>query len=318
MAMTLEDIRNQMTDEQRRDMAEIVANEVKRRESMKQQNYGAVPAQRSNVRNSRVGNALPKDSLTEMYSDLRGKIQQIRAGQIDEKIAQTKSLAAKVRTGRGPRSFRFGSSTGMLAFGVIALGLLKVGMSSGMIGGKAETLSTAAPIQEAPAAAASLQPPAANEAASPAAALTPDRRLVGWSAAEKQVLTELDARRVELEKRRQELTQKEEELEHQAQAIAERTAELRTLVTTVSQIRKERDNQYEARLEQLSNVYSSMAPNEAAPLVGKLDEETALALLKRMPGKRMGQILSLMDPERAVRLTKTLSEKSDLAELPAR
>ena len=44
----------------------------------------------------------------------------------------------------------------------------------------------------------------------------------------------------------------------------------------------------------------SMAPNEAAPLIAKLDEKTALALLKKLPSKRMGQVLSAMDPDKAV------------------
>jgi flagellar motility protein MotE (MotC chaperone) len=55
-----------------------------------------------------------------------------------------------------------------------------------------------------------------------------------------------------------------------------------------------------------------MAPKEAAILIAKLEPEIALSLLERMPGKRMGQILSLMDPARAIELTKGLSDKKQL------
>jgi flagellar motility protein MotE (MotC chaperone) len=132
------------------------------------------------------------------------------------------------------------------------------------------------------------------------------------SESEKQVLTSLDARRVELEKRRTALDQKETELKNQSQALAERIAELRSLTSKLADLRKEKDSRYEARLEQLANVYGSMVPKEAAPLIGKLDEGIALALLERMPGKRMGQILSVMEPDRAVELTKSLTDKGKL------
>lgn len=135
---------------------------------------------------------------------------------------------------------------------------------------------------------------------------------------EQQLLNELDARRSELAKRAQNLDEKEAELKNQSQALAEKLAQLKSLTEKVQQVRTEKDNQYEARLEQLAQVYGSIAPNEAAPLVAKLDEETALALLKRMPSKRIGQILSQMEPQRAVELTKVLTLKDKLEDLPAK
>ena len=152
--------------------------------------------------------------------------------------------------------------------------------------------------------------PATVEAAkAPALQQQSDRRVVGWSMAEKQVLTELDARRVELERKRQLLDEREADLKQQSAALQERVAELRTLSAQVNQVRKESDTEYESRMEQLASVYVSMAPNEAAPLMAKLDDQIALALLKRMPGKRMGQILSVMDQDRAVLLTKILTDR---------
>lgn len=134
----------------------------------------------------------------------------------------------------------------------------------------------------------------------------------GWSKAEKRVLTDLDARRVELEKREIALESKEAELKTQAQALSERVLELRTLTSQLAKAREEKDHRYEARLEQLASVYGSMAPKEAAPLIARLDTETALSLMERMPGKRMGQILSGMQPDRAVELTKYLTDKRKL------
>ena len=52
-----------------------------------------------------------------------------------------------------------------------------------------------------------------------------------------------------------------------------------------------------------------MAPTEAAPLIAKLDDEIGLTLLERMPEKRLGQILSSMNQDRAIELTKRLTER---------
>jgi len=324
MAVTLEDLKARMTEEQRRDMAEIVANEVKRRESMKTvpKNYGPRPAAKSNVRSSKMSNALPADALGEMYADVRSKVTDLRRKQIDQQLAETRALARRTgtRTGSLMLSKLLNVKT-LLVLGVVSLGLLKMGYATGVLGSKSETLQatpSAETLQQATVLETPAQVPVTSAAAIVPAAAPIEEHAGSWTPSEKQVLTELDTRRVELEKRRQELDRRESEIEAQGQALAERIAELRTLVTKVSQVRKERDNQYEARLEQLANVYGSMAPNEAAPLVGKLDEETSIALLKRMPGKRMGQILSLMEPERAVHLTQVLSEKGSLDEVPAK
>ena len=123
---------------------------------------------------------------------------------------------------------------------------------------------------------------------------------------------QLDNRRVELEKRKQILDQKEGEIQQQAQLVSEKVAELKSLITKLSTIRKEKDHKYNARMEQLASVYSAMTPQESANLIAKLDNDIGLALLERMPGKRMAQILGVMDQNRALELTKHLTDKKKL------
>ncbi len=50
-----------------------------------------------------------------------------------------------------------------------------------------------------------------------------------------------------------------------------------------------------------------MNPKEASLLIEQLDITIALGLLERMPEKRIGQILSLMSPDRALTITRMLS-----------
>lgn len=131
-----------------------------------------------------------------------------------------------------------------------------------------------------------------------------------WSSIEKELLTQLDARRVELEKRREMLDKREGELNNLARSVSEKLLDVQSITKKLSEMRKEKDQAYEARLTQLSEVYGSMGPKEAAPLIGKLDTEIAISLLQRLPGKKLAAILGVMDSQRAVELTKGLSAHS--------
>ena len=322
--LTLEQIKARMTDEQRRDMAEIIQNEVKRREGMKQQrSYGARPLEKSDVRGAKFGRSLNAEGMGEVYSEIQDKVKNLRMQQIDQKLAEARKLGRQVprAAGGGIKWSVLTNKNTLLVGGIVLLAFLKIVTASHTMTpsqtkpAAAPAATDAVPVDETAQSTDQTQSTpaaAAPQTAAPVANAKPGN----WTVAEKQVLSELDARRVDLERRRQILDQREEDLKQQSQTLSERLAELKTLSGHMSQVRKERDNQYEARLEQLANVYGSMAPAEAAPLVNKLDEETALALLKRMPGKRMGQILSLMEPERAVQLTRVLSDKTKLDELP--
>lgn len=308
----LEALKARMTPDQIREMAEIVQAEVKRREAMKS-NGTARSTVKSGVKSSRMGNALERDDLRDMYSDVRERVGQIKARQTGPRRRQP--MLPGLRRIHLPKIGR--NSLLALIIGVFALA--KILLSTGAINSDGKLAANDPQARAALALDAAIDPakfeitkaaPATVEAAkAPALQQQSDRRVVGWSMAEKQVLTELDARRVELERKRQLLDEREADLKQQSAALQERVAELRTLSAQVNQVRKESDTEYESRMEQLASVYVSMAPNEAAPLMAKLDDQIALALLKRMPGKRMGQILSVMDQDRAVLLTKILTDR---------
>lgn len=121
------------------------------------------------------------------------------------------------------------------------------------------------------------------------------------------LLKALDARRVELEVRRQSLDKREEEFANRDREFAIKLAELRELTQTLKGNRDTESKKKTTQLDQLSNVYGSMDPKEAALLIEQLDDTIAIELLNRMPEKRIGQILSLMNKEKALIITKMLS-----------
>lgn len=130
-----------------------------------------------------------------------------------------------------------------------------------------------------------------------------------WSKEEVKILTALDARRVELEERNTRVEKREEEFSARERELAVRMTELRELSERLKLEREKGEKQRNVQLDQLSNVYGSMNPPEAAQLLEQLDIQVCLSLIERMPEKRMGQILSLMNPQRALELTNLLSKR---------
>jgi flagellar motility protein MotE (MotC chaperone) len=131
-----------------------------------------------------------------------------------------------------------------------------------------------------------------------------------WSKEEVKVLTALDHRRAELEERSARIEQRELELVNRDRDIAARLTELKELTERLKIERQKGDKQRSGQLDQLANVYGSMNPPEAAHLLEQLDMQVCLSLIERMPEKRMGQILSLMNAQRALELTNLLSKRS--------
>lgn len=140
-------------------------------------------------------------------------------------------------------------------------------------------------------------------------AVTKQDKFKDRSGSERELAVDLDARRVELEKRKEGLDRREEELKAQADALTERLAELRGLTARLGEVRKTEDTRKQSKFDQLANVYTAMAPNEAATLLSRLEPSITIDLLERMPEKRIGQILGLMERDRAVELTRLLTER---------
>ncbi len=130
-----------------------------------------------------------------------------------------------------------------------------------------------------------------------------------WSKEEVKVLTSLDSRRVELEERTNRVEQRESDFAAKERELAVRLTELKELSERLKMEREKGDKQRGTQLEQLANVYGSMNPPEAAHLLEQLDIQVSLSLIERMPEKRIGQILSLMNPQRALELTNLLSQR---------
>ena len=297
----LEEIKAKMTTKQRADMAEIINNEIKRREGEKSKPKTKLTA-KSNVGNSNFASGLGSDEIGQLYADSDNDIRQLRLRKLEEQIQgirgnrATKAKTIKSEAMRVVPRMQFSglpSKNVLIMYALIALGATKILFSTGLVS-------------------ASVQPSSVNQAGIVAENAVIKSQIPAELQGDKDLLTSLDQRRAELEERKAALDKREQELTAQMQTANEKLAELKGLTAKLNGYRTEKDQKHETRLEQLAEVYGSMAPNQAAPLVGKLDDVTALSLLQRMTGKRMGQILSSMDSDRAIALTKLLTDRKKM------
>lgn len=184
-----------------------------------------------------------------------------------------------------PTGSGFGGAIGLL----VVCALLKFGMAVLEVSGIVTATPARASIAQDTAAMRSIRPQFSRE--------------------EVQILTKLDSRRAELEERSKKLDERAEDLSKRDREFAAKLTQLRELTERLKTDRVKNDRKRSAQLDQLANVYGSMNPKESAELIEQLDVTIALQLIERMPEKRIGQILALMSPERALAITRMLSGK---------
>ena len=124
------------------------------------------------------------------------------------------------------------------------------------------------------------------------------------------LLTSLQQRQARLEaiavKERQ-LAEREEALRQARQQIESQLETLTTLRQEITELLVEKEAFEEQRFGHLVKVYEGMRPAEAASLVERLDEDTAVRLFFRMKEKKISKILEAVKPDVAARLSERLA-----------
>jgi len=113
-------------------------------------------------------------------------------------------------------------------------------------------------------------------------------------------------KRIELRKKEENLAKKRLELEGIQKEIKK---EIQLLTKLRNEIRAEMAKKKAAqtkKVKHLIKAYSAMKPQKAAGLVEKLDTAFAIALLSKMKGDAVGNILSFLDTEKAAKISEGL------------
>ncbi|NWG53553.1 MAG: hypothetical protein HXY28_07530 [Hydrogenophilaceae bacterium] len=132
----------------------------------------------------------------------------------------------------------------------------------------------------------------------------------GLSQSEVQVLQALGARREQLDQRAAEIETRADLLTAAERRVAQRVEELRRLETQVGALLGRLDDEQEARMANLVDVYQRMRAKDAAAVFDTLDEETLVTVASRMRQANLAEVMGRMAPDRARRLTQMLAERA--------
>ena len=174
------------------------------------------------------------------------------------------------------------------------------------------TGSVAAPKPEAKADPAPANGAAATAPANGAAATATPVEAVkpAMTAGERAVLESLQQRRQELETRSRELEVRDSLLRAAEKRIEQRLQELKELEARVNGADKKKDEEESAKFKSLVSMYENMKAKDAAKIFDRLDLRILVEVVNAMNARRMSDILGLMTPEAAERLTIEIANRS--------
>jgi flagellar motility protein MotE (MotC chaperone) len=126
---------------------------------------------------------------------------------------------------------------------------------------------------------------------------------------ETQSLLEAVARRqAELDEREKQLAAREQKLALYESDVTAKVTTLEALEKRLAEKVKASNAAMDNAAQSLAKVYAAMKPQEAAPILEHLDEETVIRIFGRMKEKQIGEILPLMARDKAIVLTRSLAE----------
>lgn len=131
-----------------------------------------------------------------------------------------------------------------------------------------------------------------------------------FSAAELEVLEQLEKRKVELDRREQALDLREKLVDLMEKRMAERVDDLNKLKVQLEQLSKGLSGKDEEELALLAQIYGNMKPAAAAQVLNRLDNAIVFDVVKRMPTKKSGKLMEAMEPSKARVISEMLAEKT--------
>jgi flagellar motility protein MotE (MotC chaperone) len=130
------------------------------------------------------------------------------------------------------------------------------------------------------------------------------------SASERAILERLQARRQELEARAREIDIRENLLKSAEKRIEGRVEELKAVESRISTATEQKKEVEDARLKGLVTMYEGMKPKDAAKVFDRLEMPVLFEIASKIAPRKMSDILGLMSPEAAERLTVEMARRA--------
>ena len=135
----------------------------------------------------------------------------------------------------------------------------------------------------------------------------------GYSRGVDSILAEVQAREVAIAQRELELGEREAAVKELEVMVAQRAGELERIRAEVENRILAWTSQGQDRIGQLSGVYAAMPPGDVAELLGKLDLDLAVSVIRQMKKKVSASVLAAMRPDRALLISRRILQPLDPA-----
>src|SRR6267143_6388249 len=142
------------------------------------------------------------------------------------------------------------------------------------------------------------------------------------SASERAILERLQSRRLELEARAREVDIRESLLKAAEKRIESRVEEMKAVESRIATATGQKAETDAARFKGIITMYEGMKPKDAAKVFDRLEMSVLFEIASQIAPRKMSDILGLMAPEAAERLTIEMARRAgsdrsaSAAELP--
>ena len=151
----------------------------------------------------------------------------------------------------------------------------------------------------------------ASEASKPdGLVVLPDANQPQVSASERAILERLQARRQELEQRAREFEIRESLLKSAEKRIEGRVEEMKATEARITTVTGQKAETDAARFKGIITMYEGMKPKDAAKVFDRLEMSVLYDIASQIAPRKMSDILGLMQPEAAERLTVELARRA--------
>ena len=130
------------------------------------------------------------------------------------------------------------------------------------------------------------------------------------SPSERALLERLQARRQELEARAREIDIRENLLKSAEKRIEGKVEELKAVESRIGVATEQKKEVEDARLKGLVTMYEGMKPKDAAKVFDRLEMPVLFEIASKIAPRKMSDILGLMSPEAAERLTVEMARRA--------
>lgn len=130
------------------------------------------------------------------------------------------------------------------------------------------------------------------------------------SASERAILERLQARRQELEARAREIDIRESLLKAAEKRAEGRLEELKGIESRISTVTQQKAEAEASRFKGIITMYEGMKPKDAAKVFDRLEMPVLFEIASQIAPRKMADILGLMSPEAAERLTVEMARRA--------